>query len=106
MGEAWKIDPILFRVQGLDVPASRELVIWLADSGAKGNLLAGFAVIQTESLVLSSCNDLITTVVKADTCDLSCIRRMTRPIRVRPWRRRRCGFDSFLEDLGGLQLAL
>lgn len=67
-----------------------------------GNSLAAFAVVQTECFVLGRRDHLVSSVVKADTRDVSCNRSL-RSAGLIPGRRGRLLLDGILEDFGRLQ---
>jgi hypothetical protein len=64
------------------------------------NSLAGFTVVQSESLVIGCRDDLVSSVIKADACDMSGT-RIGRPLRMVPWSWWWWRINSSFEDLRG-----
>ena len=69
------------------------------NTSAPWNLLAGFAAVQTEGLVLRRGDEQVATVVKAEPCDLPDVGGMLCSVWERPWGWWRCWFDGLLVDL-------
>ena len=103
MCETRQVYTILLRIQYFVVSMCVSWSVAAHRSGASRNLLAGFAIVQAERLVLRRCDDLVATVIEAEASDLSDVWGMLWSAWKCSWRRWRGWFDGLLEDLCRLQ---